>query len=229
MHTKKLAGTGELSYVLALLLNALGVAMMTKADFGLSMIVAPAFLISQKIEALSFGGAEYVVQALLLVILFFILHKFEWRYFLTFATAVIYGAILDGFVFLIDAYAIPESIVSRILYYIFGLLICDAGVSLYFTSYLPPCCYNMFVKELSAGLKIDRLKVKIAYDYTSFAIAIILSFIFFGELRGLGIGTLFCVFVNGPLINRFTNLFGEFTDFSPKFPKLHKLIATNTN
>lgn len=229
MTQKKWTGTGELSYVLATVLTTLGVAMMTKADFGLSMIVAPAYLLSQKLSFLTFGTAEYVVQALLLIVLFIALRRVEWRFMLTFVSALIYGAVLDGFVLLLDAYTIPESIAARILYYVFGLLICDAGVSLYFNSYLPPCCYDMFVKELSAGLKLHQPKVKIIYDYSSFAVALVLTFLFFGELRGIGIGTLVCVFVNGPLINMFNKIFGKLTDFSPKFIKLHKLIATNAN
>lgn len=227
MNSKKLTGTGEISYVLAVIFTTLGVAMMTKADFGLSMVVAPAYLISQKLSFLTFGTAEYAVQALLLICLFITLRKIEWRFALTFISALIYGAALDLFVFCIDAYTTPQSLAPRIAFFVFGLVFSDIGVSLYFNSYLPPCCYDMFVKELSAGLHLNQPKVKIIYDYSSLAVSLLLSFLFFGKLQGIGIGTFVTVVLNGPLINMFNKLFAKFTDFSPKFKKLHSVIATN--
>ncbi len=226
MKTKKLTRTGELAYIFATVLTCLGVSLMTKADFGLSMIVAPAYILSQKVSFLTFGTAEYVVQALLLTSLFIVLRKFEWRFLLTFASAIIYGAVLDGIIFVTDAYAIPESLAIRCVYYVLGLIISDLGVSLYFNSYLPPCCYDMFVRELSRGMKWDFSKVKISYDVSSFVLSVLLSLVFFGGIRGIGIGTVVCVFLNGLLITLFNKLVVKYTDFSPAFPKLKAIIGT---
>ena len=56
----------ELSYVFGMLILALGFAMMTYADFGLSMVVAPAYLlhlkVSQYLPFFSFGTAEYTCR-----------------------------------------------------------------------------------------------------------------------------------------------------------------------
>lgn len=227
MKSRKLTRTGEISYVLATVLTCLGVSLMTKADFGLSMIVAPAYILSQKVTFLSFGTAEYVVQALLLIALFIALRRFEWRFMLTFVSAVIYGAVLDGIILLTDAYTVPDSIVIRIVCYAAGLLISDAGVALYFNSYLPPCCYDMFVRELANGLKLNFNKVKITYDVASFAVVVIMSLVFFGGIRGIGVGTVVCVILNGLLIRMFNAIFSKITDFSPAIPKLYDLIGTD--
>lgn len=225
---KLIRKTGEITYVLAIIFTTLGVALMTKANFGLSMVVAPAYILSQAVSALSFGMAEYVVQAVLLVILFFAVRKFEWRYLLTFAAAIIYGAVLDLIVFLTDAYTVPESIAVRCVLFTAGLLICDLGVALYFKSYLPPCCYDMFVRELADKRSLPQPRVKIAYDASSFISAIAMSFLFFGELRGVGIGTVICVFVNGALIGAYGKLLSKFTDFSPAIPRLYRAISTES-
>ena len=62
----------EICYVLGILLLGLGSSMMTKADFGLSMVVAPAYILHLKMSEFwsffSFGMAEYVFQAFLLVL-----------------------------------------------------------------------------------------------------------------------------------------------------------------
>lgn len=64
---KRIKNFAELAYVLGLIILALGVALMEKADLGISMVVAPAYLISLKVSFLTFGRAEYTLQAVLLV------------------------------------------------------------------------------------------------------------------------------------------------------------------
>lgn len=62
----------EAAYAVGIVVLALGTSMMERADFGMSMIVAPAYLIHLKVSQLlpffSFGVSEYVFQALLLVV-----------------------------------------------------------------------------------------------------------------------------------------------------------------
>ncbi len=73
------------AYVIGILVLALGTAFMEKADFGLSMIVAPAYLIHLKLSKFlpffSFGMSEYVFQALLLVLLSIVMRKVKKGYF----------------------------------------------------------------------------------------------------------------------------------------------------
>ena len=61
----------EWAYVFGILALALGTALMEHANFGMSMVVAPAYLlhlkISQFFPAYTFGMSEYVLQAVLLI------------------------------------------------------------------------------------------------------------------------------------------------------------------
>ena len=63
----------EAAYIAGLLILAFGTALMERADFGLSMVVAPAYLVHRKLSQtmpfFTFGMAEYVLQACLLVVL----------------------------------------------------------------------------------------------------------------------------------------------------------------
>ena len=68
--------------------------MLTAADFGISMIVAPAYLLSLKLNFLTFGQAEYVIQAGLFIILCIVLKRFKFIYLFSFATCLIYGAVI---------------------------------------------------------------------------------------------------------------------------------------
>jgi hypothetical protein len=68
---------------------------MEKADFGVSMVIAPAYLIYLKLSQVwwfvTFGMAEYTLQACLIVAVVLILRKFRLSYLFSFCTAVCYG------------------------------------------------------------------------------------------------------------------------------------------
>ena len=57
MTNKKVKVSSEGAYLAAIVLLALAVAILSAADFGISMIVAPAYLLSMKLSVLSFGQA----------------------------------------------------------------------------------------------------------------------------------------------------------------------------
>ena len=89
----------EAAYIVGLVLLALSAALMERADFGVSMVVAPAYLlhlkVSQFLPFFSFGMAEYTLQAMLLLVMVVVLRKFKVSYLFSFVTAVLYGFILD--------------------------------------------------------------------------------------------------------------------------------------
>lgn len=65
---KKWKISSEIVYLIGTVILALATAMLTAADFGLSMVVAPAYIVSLKFDFLTFGQAEYIVQGLLFVV-----------------------------------------------------------------------------------------------------------------------------------------------------------------
>ena len=93
--SKKITLHGEFVYVAAILLLSLAVAMLSAANFGVSMIVAPAYIISQKLGVITFGQGEYLVQSLLFIVFCILMKKVKLVYFSSFATCLIYGAVLD--------------------------------------------------------------------------------------------------------------------------------------
>jgi len=214
---KKITNFAEMAYLLGLVILALGVALMEKADLGISMVVAPAYLISLKVSFLTFGMAEYTLQAVLLVFTCLVLRQFKLFYCFSFVTAVIYGMILDGWMWTLrDVVAATLSV--RIPLYLMGILLCSMGISMLFHTYLAPEVYELFVKEVSKKYHKDINKFKIAYDCISCAVAVVMSFLFFHSLRGVGIGTVICALVNGMIIGQCSKFFEKYIDFSPKLP-----------
>lgn len=214
---KKIQNFAEIAYVLGLVILALGVTLMEKANLGMSMVVAPAYIISLKVSFLTFGMAEYTLQAVLLVFVCLLLRQFKLFYCFSFVTAVIYGVILDKWIWLLRDMA-AYTLSARIILYLIGMLLCSIGISMLFHTYFAPEVYELFVKEVSKKYHRNINKFKIIYDCTSCAVAVVMSFLFFNHLRGVGIGTVICSFVNGVLIGQCSKFFERYIDFSPKFP-----------
>ena len=208
---KKLPFYSELAYALGLILLAIGTAMMEKADFGVSMVVAPAYLVYLKfnplLPAFSFGTAEYLLQLVLLALLSLIRRRVKLAYLLSFLTAFIYGMLLDGAMALTGKIA-ANPMALRVAFYLAGMVLCAAGVSLLFNTYIAPEAYELFVKEIAPLLRLPVHRFKTIYDLCSCALAVILSFAFFGlgVFEGVKLGTLICALVNGTLIGAFNRL-----------------------
>lgn len=213
----------ELAYILGIPVIALAAACMARADFGLSMVVAPAYIlhlkISQTLPWYSFGMSEYLFQGALLILLAILMRKFKKGYLFSFVTAVLYGLLLDGFIALLSLLPLG-GMAGRIIYYVVGVVVCAVGVALVFHTYIAPEAYELFVKELSEKTGIQTGIVKTAYDCASCAIGILLSFLFFGfgRFEGVKLGTILCALVNGWLISRISQWLDRKFDFQDTLP-----------
>jgi len=212
----------ELSYILGIVILALGTAMMEKADLGISMVVAPAYLlhlkIAQYLPFFSFGMAEYCTQALILVALSLVMGRFKPIYLFSFVTTLIYGLVLDLFVAVLAPVSLP-GMAGRAVVYIAGFVVGGGGVSLLFHTYFMPAAYELFVKELTDKLGKELSRVKTVYDCLSCLVAIGLSFAFFGlgHFQGVKLGTFFCALLNGTVIGAWGRLLESRFDFADAF------------
>ena len=212
----------ELAYVFGIVFVAMGVVLMERADFGVSMVVAPAYLLYRWLSPIwsfvTFGMAEYCLQAVLLLIMTLLLRRFRISYLFSFITAVIYGFVLDGFM-LLGAMLPTNAIWQRVIYYVLGMLFCSAGVSAMFHTYISPEVYELFVKELSVHYRMNINKFKTIYDCTSCLIGIIIRFLVFGPWRFEGVkwGTILCALINGWIIGRFSAFYETHWTFYDRF------------
>lgn len=218
----------ELSYILGIIILAFGTALMEKADFGMSMVVAPAYILHLKISEFlpffSFGMAEYSLQAVLLILTVIVMRKIKISYLFSFVTAVLYGFTLDFMMFITSP--IPdETFAIRIILFIAGMFFGSVGVALFFETYIPPEAYELIVKEISGKFGFSIGKTKTAYDCISCILSIALSFIFFGlwHFEGVKLGTVICALINGWLIGRISAFIKNHFAIKDKF-NLRKLF-----
>lgn len=210
----------ELAYVLGLLALAIGASLMKAADFGMTMIVAPAFALQAKLTEffpwLTLGMMEYIWQGILLVAMMLIVRRARLSYLFSFVTAVIFGYMLDGCIYLTGL--LPNMIALRVVYYLFGILSCSTGVALIFRTYISAEVHELLVKEIASKFSFASHRVKMGYDIFCCATAVILSLCFFGKLVGVGWGTIACAFINGWLIGRISKGFDRYFEFTDALP-----------
>ena len=213
----------EWAYVIAMVGLSLSVAFMTRADFGVSMVVAPAYLLYLKLNPVlpffTFGMAEYTLQAVLLLFTILSVKKYRPYFLFSFVTAVLYGFLLDGWMALTAALP-ADGFALRCLWYVLGILLGAASIAFFFKTYIAPEVYELLVKEIAQKLQRPTHRVKTVYDCVSCAVAVVMSFAFFGLWRfeGVKLGTVICALVNGFLIGRFTALYERVFEFKDALP-----------
>ena len=225
---KKITLYSEFVYAFAILILSFSVAMVSAADLGLSMIVAPAYILSQKLGFLTFGQSEYVIQAILFIIFCILLKRIKLVYFASFLNCIIYGAVLDMWRVVIPMFN-PEitepgsmNMPLRITFFVASALITAFSIALFFRVYLYPQVYDFFVKGITEHFKINQTKFKTGFDMSCLAVSIIMTLVFFKSFVGIGVGTIILAVVNGSLIGACGKIIDKFFEIKPLFPKFAK-------
>lgn len=220
---KKISFPAELCYVCGILFLTLGTAFMEKAGLGMSTVVAPSYVLYLKFReffpALTLGTMGYLLQGVMLLVMIPTLRRFRIGWLFSFVTAVIFGFVLDGFMLLLAPLS-TGTVWLCILWYAVGIVICAIGVAFMFHTYLAPEVYDLCVKEITAKSQKPLGRVKLIFDYTSCAVAVVLSFLFFGfgHFEGVKIGTILCALVNGHLIGFFGRLMDKHLQIRDMLP-----------
>lgn len=209
----------ESVYFVALALLAFGTALMAYGDLGISMVVAPAYILylflSQFLPFFSFGVAEYILQAIVLLVLTVVLRKGKLMYLLSFAAALYYGFVLD--IAMTLTALLPDNGYLRVAIYVIGAIVSCSSLALLFKSYLPPEAYELFSKEIAAKYHKPIHEIVNSYNVGSLLVALILSLAFFGSIRGIGIGTVVCALGYGFVIRLFQTLYDKIFQFIDRF------------
>ena len=231
---KRMKHLGEAAWILGVLLIGLGVALVTKGGSGVSMVVAPAYIIHLVVEKVlpwySFGTSEYILQGVLMIALWIILGKIRPKFLLSFLTAVIYGYVLDGWFWVLGGSAPFEQMYMRIISLAAGIFVTSFSIALFFRTYLPQQVYELFVAQIAKKFGKDTSKTKWVYDICSLTVALIGAIIIssvFDDLTFtacIGIGTIACSVFDVPLISLCGKMLDKFFVFDAAFPKLEEKL-----
>lgn len=231
---KKITIYSEFCYIIAIIMIAFAIAMAATTGLGLSVLNAPAYILSVKMN-LSFTLTEYIVQGILFIIFCFVMKKFKLIYLGSFITGLLYGGVLL-IVQLIphfDSDVTPPGslpLYMNVIYFGLSLLLMSLAVALFLKSYFYPQIYDFFIKGVQIKYHINQGVFKTLYDLCFLIIGIVMSVVFFKTLNGfIGIATLVMALFSGFLINLFTTILDSCFIFKPKFVSLSRLFSEGIN
>lgn len=214
----------EAAWIFGIILCSLGVALCTKANFGLSMIAAPAYIIHIKLAEFlpwySQGTSEYIFQGFLLIIMCVIIRNFKPKYLLSFAAAVVFGLAVDVWLAILGGNGMYMGIAERIIAFVAGETFTAMAIAFYFRTDMPLQMYELVVVEIARKFEFDKNKVKLGNDIIMFVLSVILAIVLNRSLKGIGIGTVIITLINAKLIEFFGNVFDKIFTFEARFPKL---------
>ena len=179
------------------LINSFAIALITKSALGTSPISSLAF------PALSFGLLTFICNTAFIVLQIALLRRdFQPVQLLQMAVNVIFSWAIDVSMALLAGFD-PHGIVAQTLGVVLGCAVLAFGVCIEVAPQVIVVPGEGAVRAIAQVTQKRFGTVKVMFDATLVATALVLSLLFFGEIRGLGLGTIIAALAVG----RFCNLF----------------------
>ena len=203
----KIIGLRYFFFALGIFINSFGVAFVTKSDLGTSQISSVPYVLSLAFPDYTFGMTTFIFNVLFIIIQIIILRRdFHPIQFLQVFANILFSFFIDVSMNWL-AFFQPETFIAKFISLIIGCMILAIGICIEVAPNVIVVPGEGVVRALALAIAIKKPKVKfgtikIYFDVTLIIIACILSFIFFGELNGIGLGTI----VSALIVGRFINL-----------------------
>ena len=198
MNDSKLTIRGELTLILVVIINSLGVVLMLHSGSGISAISSVPYAFSEVFPKLTLGTWTYIFQGLLVLSLMIMRKKFVAPYLFSFLVGFAFSELLDVNEAWINI--LPKTIPLRVLYFVISYLLICIGIALSNRCGLPIIPTDLFPRELSEIIKVKYSKVKVSFDVICVTITACMTGLILGHISGLGIGTVLAAFTMGKVI-----------------------------
>lgn len=184
----KIVLRGELTLVVMVILNSMGVLLMLHSGSGISAISSVPYAFQQVLPQLTLGTYTYLFQGLLVLVLMVLSRRFVPAYLFSFVVGFAFGEMMDLEEPFIDR--LPLSIPLRIFYFAASYLIICFGIALANRCRLPITPTDLFPRELSSLIHQPYARIKIGFDMACLVTTAVIILAGLGHLQGLGIGTI---------------------------------------
>lgn len=193
-------------FILGIIINSFGIAFITKSDLGTSQISSVPYVLSLEFSDYTFGMTTFIFNILFIIIQIIILRRdFHPIQFLQVFANILFSFFIDVSMNWLSFFQ-PETFIIKLISLIIGCMILAFGICIEVAPNVIVVPGEGVVRALALAIAIKKPKVKfgtikIYFDISLIILACILSFIFFGELNGVGIGTIISALVVGKFIN----------------------------
>ena len=161
MNDSKLTIRGELTLILVVIINSLGVVLMLHSGSGISAISSVPYAFSEVFPKLTLGTWTYIFQSLLILTLMVLRKKFIPEYLFSFVIGFFFGKMVDIHQAWVSQ--LPYTIPLRVLYFVLSYLIICFGIALSNRCKMPIIPTDLFPRELADILKREYSKIKVPY------------------------------------------------------------------
>ena len=184
-----------LCYLLGLAFVAFGINVAKVSDLGISPVSSIPFVLGAKFTALTNGQWTTIIYSVfVLAQLILLLKKFKWLYLLQIPVALVFGWLVDGTAYIVNAFlTTPELYVVKLLLILVSIVLIALGIFLYLEANIMSMPGEGVTVAISTRFKCSIPTAKLIFDITITTIAVILSFCFFGKLQIVREGTAFCM------------------------------------
>lgn len=211
LFMKKIKIPGELALFIAVIVNSLGIALMTKSNFGISSISSVPYVFSQALSILSFGTWNYTFQTILIISLMILSKKINLSYIFSFIMGLAFGKMID--VHELWICFLPDSLIWHIIYFIISFFILAFGICLSNNSMLPIIPTDTFPRDISVILKKPYKYIKTTFDVCCLTTTIIISIFILHKAVGVGVGTVICALTTGKVVSLIQSYFDKHLKF----------------
>ena len=188
-------------FAAGILINSFGIVLITKGALGTSQISSIPYVLSLQMPSISFGMFSFIMNMVYIVLQALLLRKqFKPFQLLQIVVNVVFSASIDVFMAMLSFYA-PQQLFTRVLSAIAGCIVLAFGISVEVAPDLIMVPGEGIVAAISKVSGWRFGSVKVAFDVTLILIAALLSWLFFGDLVGVGIGTLLSAVSVGQFVN----------------------------
>ncbi|HJC35658.1 MAG TPA: YitT family protein [Candidatus Merdibacter merdavium] len=188
-------------FAAGILINSFGIVLITKGALGTSQISSIPYVLSLQMPSISFGMFSFIMNMVYIVLQALLLRKqFKPFQLLQIVVNVVFSASIDVFMAMLSFYA-PLQLFTRVLSAIAGCIVLAFGISVEVAPDLIMVPGEGIVAAISKVSGRRFGSVKVAFDVTLILIAAALSWVFFGDLVGVGVGTLLSAVSVGQFVN----------------------------
>ena len=203
-------------FVIALAINAFGIAFITRALLGTSPITSITYVMSM-FTSLTMGQWTIVLNLGFMVLELPFMRKEDLRtdlacYLLQIPTTLFFGSFIDVSMNALS-WLQPEMYVLKIASLLFGCVILAVGIALEVKANVAMAAGEYFVKAIARRLRTDFGYTKLGFDSSLVALSCIVSYAVMGTIQGVREGTVVAAVIVGPIVHFISPWFKVFDRF----------------
>ena len=205
-----------LLFLVAIFVNAFGIAFITKALLGTSPITSVTYVLSM-CSPLTMGQWTILLNLLFVLLELFLMTRRDLKedltmFLLQIPISLCFGTFIDCSMNLLTALN-PVHYLSQLVILLIGCFILAAGITLEVKANIAMMSGEYFVRVLSKRLHKEFGFVKLGFDVSLVCIACLLSLIFMSGIYGVREGTVIAALVVGPIVHFLSPYYRIFDDW----------------